>query len=82
MRYDPERRMSMLKDELVPRANLKQRRGRAGRIAPGVAFHMMTKHRHDVITSAHQEPEVRRVALEQLVLRIRVRSATHCSPRR
>ena len=46
-------------------------RGRAGRVAPGVAVHLFSKHTHDKLIDAHQAPEVQRVPLEQLVLRIR-----------
>jgi hypothetical protein len=34
----------------VARANAKQRRGRAGRVAPGLAVHLVTRHRFDVRT--------------------------------
>ena len=46
-RYDPARRMESLDDVLVSRANAKQRRGRAGRVRPGVAFHLNTSHSFD-----------------------------------
>jgi len=70
-RYDPIRRMASLDDCLVSRANARQRRGRAGRVREGVAVHLYTKHRHDYIAVGHQLPEVKRVPLEQLVLRIK-----------
>ena len=70
-RYDPLKRMSSLEDCLVARSNARQRRGRAGRVREGVAVHLFTKHRHEKITLAAQAPEVQRVPLEQLVLRIK-----------
>ena len=70
-RYDPLKRMSSLEDCLVARSNARQRRGRAGRVREGVAVHLYTRHRHDKITMAAQAPEVQRVPLEQLVLRIK-----------
>lgn len=70
-RYDPLKRMSSLEDCLVARSNARQRRGRAGRVREGVAVHLYTKHRHDKTTMAAQAPEVQRVPLEQLVLRIK-----------
>eukprot|EP00747_Dinoflagellata_sp_TGD_P096793 gnl/TRDRNA2_/TRDRNA2_166939_c0_seq2.p1 gnl/TRDRNA2_/TRDRNA2_166939_c0~~gnl/TRDRNA2_/TRDRNA2_166939_c0_seq2.p1 ORF type:complete len:769 (-),score=140.91 gnl/TRDRNA2_/TRDRNA2_166939_c0_seq2:170-2476(-) len=71
MRYDAVRRMSSLEDTVVSRTNARQRRGRAGRVAPGVAVHVgLTRYRHDYKVDDHQPPEVRRVPLEQLVLRI------------
>jgi HrpA-like RNA helicase len=70
-RYDPLKRMSSLEDVLVARSNARQRRGRAGRVREGVAIHLFTKHRHDNVTMAAQAPEVQRVPLEQLVLRIK-----------
>jgi len=70
-RYDPLKRMSSLEDALVARSNARQRRGRAGRVREGVAVHLFTKHRHDRVAMAAQAPEVQRVPLEQLVLRIK-----------
>ncbi|KAL7540412.1 hypothetical protein ACHAXR_010081 [Thalassiosira sp. AJA248-18] len=70
-RYDPLKRMSSLEDCLVARSNARQRRGRAGRVRAGVAVHLFSKHRHDKIAMAAQAPEVQRVPLEQLVLRIK-----------
>ena len=55
----------------MARSNARQRRGRAGRVREGVAVHLFTKHRHDKVTMAAQAPEVQRVPLEQLVLRIK-----------
>ena len=43
----------------------------ACRVRSGVAVHLFTKHRHDKIAKAAQAPEVQRVPLEQLVLRIK-----------
>jgi len=71
MRYDASKRMSSLEDTVVSQTNARQRRGRAGRVAPGLAVHLgLTRHRHDKLLDDHQPPEVRRVPLEQLVLRI------------
>ena len=70
-RYDPLKRMSSLEDCLVARSNARQRRGRAGRVQEGVSVHLFTKHRHEKIALAAQAPEVQRVPLEQLVLRIK-----------
>ena len=47
MRYDAARHLSSLEDVAVARSNLNQRRGRAGRVAEGVAVHLITRYRHD-----------------------------------
>lgn len=57
-RFDASRRMESLDDVGVTRANAKQRRGRAGRVRPGVAFHLMTSHAHDALALPSQPPEV------------------------
>lgn len=54
----------------VSRASAKQRRGRAGRVRPGVAYHMFSSHTHDNVMCDYQLPEMLRVGLEELVLQI------------
>ncbi|KAF5910256.1 putative ATP-dependent RNA helicase DHX57 [Clarias magur] len=71
-RYDASRSMESLEDVWVSRANALQRRGRAGRVASGVCFHLFTSHRFTHHLSQQQLPEIQRVPLEQLCLRIKV----------
>ncbi|KOO28736.1 ATP-dependent RNA helicase dhx57, partial [Chrysochromulina tobinii] len=70
-RFDAAKRMESLEDCLISRANAKQRRGRAGRVRPGVAFHLITRHTHDDTCDGAQLPEIKRIPLERLVLTIK-----------
>ncbi|XP_033150642.1 putative ATP-dependent RNA helicase DHX57 [Drosophila busckii] len=55
----------------VSRANAKQRKGRAGRVRPGVCIHLYTSYRYHHHILAQPVPEIQRVPLEQIVLRIK-----------
>jgi ATP-dependent RNA helicase DHX29 len=59
MRYDEKRQISRLVETYIARSNAKQRRGRAGRVQEGLAFHLFTKARHDTQVSRpeHQKAE-------------------------
>jgi ATP-dependent RNA helicase DHX57 len=70
-RYDAVRKMASLEDCIVSQANARQRAGRAGRVRPGVCIHLFTKHCADR-QMPQQLPEIQRVPLEQLCLRIKV----------
>ncbi|XP_051504272.1 putative ATP-dependent RNA helicase DHX57 isoform X2 [Myxocyprinus asiaticus] len=71
-RYDASRSMESLEDVWVSRANALQRKGRAGRVASGVCFHLFTSHSFTHHLSQQQLPEIQRVPLEQLCLRVKV----------
>ncbi|XP_051946382.1 putative ATP-dependent RNA helicase DHX57 [Xyrauchen texanus] len=71
-RYDASRSMESLEDVWVSRANALQRKGRAGRVASGICFHLFTSHRFTYHLSEQQLPEIQRVPLEQLCLRVKV----------
>eukprot|EP00039_Didymoeca_costata_P003149 m.65483 g.65483 ORF g.65483 m.65483 type:complete len:1368 (+) comp11739_c0_seq1:318-4421(+) len=68
--YDPGKKMSSLVDSWVSQAGALQRRGRAGRVRPGKCFHLVTSHRWKQLQE-HQTPEIFRVPLEQISLRIK-----------
>ncbi|GAA5869879.1 hypothetical protein JCM1840_007661 [Sporobolomyces johnsonii] len=72
MRFDEKRQISRLVETFVAQSNAAQRRGRAGRVREGVAFHLFTKHRHDTIMAEHPQPEMTRLSLQDLALRIKI----------
>ncbi|PHH78428.1 hypothetical protein CDD82_3048 [Ophiocordyceps australis] len=72
MRYDERRQLSRLIDTFISRANAKQRRGRAGRVQKGLCVHMFTKYRHDKLMAEQQTPEMLRLSLQDLAIRIKI----------
>ena len=70
MSYDTERGVAMLKETWVSKASARQRRGRAGRVCPGVCLKLYTKSKHDSLEE-FQEPEIKRVPLESLCLQVK-----------
>ncbi|KAL7421927.1 hypothetical protein Q5752_003699 [Cryptotrichosporon argae] len=72
MRYDEKRQISRLVETYIARSNAKQRRGRAGRVQPGLAFHLFTRARHDTALAESPVPEMLRLSLQDLALRIKI----------
>lgn len=72
MRFDERRQMSRLIQSFIARANAKQRRGRAGRVQQGLCFHLFTRHRFENMMVEQQTPEMLRLSLQDLVMRVKI----------
>ncbi|XP_078172951.1 RNA helicase family protein isoform X1 [Carex rostrata] len=70
-RYNPQKKMSSIVEDWISRANAKQRRGRAGRVKPGICFCLYTRYRFEVLMRPFQVPEMLRMPLTELCLHIK-----------
>ena len=70
--YDDRRGMPSLLCTWCSQASVKQRAGRAGRVAPGTVLHMYTKTFHDKCMRPFDEAEILRVPLEKTVLNVKI----------
>lgn len=69
--FDSNRNMESLDTVWISKANASQRKGRAGRVMPGVCIHLFTSHRYNYNMIQQPVPEIHRVPLESLLLRIK-----------
>ncbi|KAJ1980823.1 hypothetical protein H4R35_000971 [Dimargaris xerosporica] len=67
-RYHPMRRVTRIEEHFVAQANAQQRRGRAGRVQPGVCFHLFSTVRFQAMPE-FETPEIARLPLDNLCLR-------------
>lgn len=70
-KFDTKANLSTFKAEWVSLANSKQRRGRAGRVKPGICYHLYSKPR-EMILDSFMLPEIQRKRLEEVILQIKV----------
>eukprot|EP00667_Euglena_gracilis_P001056 EG_transcript_1056 len=70
MQYDPNRNISSLNNMQVAQANALQRRGRAGRVQPGVCIHLLPRAMWDKLDQSPAS-ELLQVPLEEVCLRIK-----------
>ncbi|XP_011642298.1 putative ATP-dependent RNA helicase DHX57 [Pogonomyrmex barbatus] len=70
-RFNSDKNLNCLETCWISQANALQRKGRAGRVMPGVCIHLYTSHRFKHF-SVEQIPEILRISLESLLLRIQL----------
>eukprot|EP01063_Lacrimia_lanifica_P035941 TRINITY_DN6985_c0_g1_i1.p1 TRINITY_DN6985_c0_g1~~TRINITY_DN6985_c0_g1_i1.p1 ORF type:complete len:720 (+),score=291.50 TRINITY_DN6985_c0_g1_i1:136-2295(+) len=71
-RYAAQQGLSRLVSTWISQANAKQRKGRAGRVRPGVCFRMFSNWHYEKVMKSFQECEMTRVPLQNLLLQIRI----------
>ncbi|KAF5825923.1 P-loop containing nucleoside triphosphate hydrolase protein, partial [Dunaliella salina] len=76
MQHDADRGILRLQEQWVSQASAQQRRGRAGRVRPGLCFRMFSR-RQFARMDPHTAPEMLRSPLESVCLTIRAMITTH-----
>jgi ATP-dependent helicase HrpB len=71
MRFDPAGGMNRLVTQRESRASAEQRKGRAGRLAPGVCYRLYSRHTLSAMTP-HTPPEILEADLSPLLLELAV----------
>ena len=72
--YDPYTGVATLQSTWICKASERQRRGRAGRVRPGLCLHLYSRTRSAALAD-FQQPEIRRSPLDELCLQIKLLSA-------
>ncbi|KAG8368831.1 hypothetical protein BUALT_Bualt15G0087700 [Buddleja alternifolia] len=73
-RYNPHKKLSSMVEDWISQANARQRRGRAGRVKPGICFCLYTRHRYEKLMRLYQIPEMMRMPLVELCLQVKLLS--------
>lgn len=68
-RFDPQRGMERLETVRIARDSAEQRRGRAGRLAPGICYRLWTAHQ-DALLAPRSRPEIQTADLAPLALEL------------
>ncbi|KAL0118911.1 hypothetical protein PUN28_009500 [Cardiocondyla obscurior] len=66
-RWDADKDLPSISNCWVSRANIQQRKGRAGRVKPGESYHLISKREYENL-DAHPIPELLRNPLEKVIL--------------
>ncbi|KAJ9552389.1 hypothetical protein OSB04_016434 [Centaurea solstitialis] len=74
------KKLSSMVEDWISRANARQRRGRAGRVKPGICFCLYTRHRFEKLMRPFQLPEMLRMPLVELCLQIKLLSLGRVMP--
>ncbi|KAB1225897.1 ATP-dependent RNA helicase DHX36 [Morella rubra] len=79
-RYNPQKKLSSMVEDWISQANARQRRGRAGRVKPGICFCLYTRYRFEKLMRNFQVPEMLRMPLAELCLQIKLLSLGYVKP--